>query len=279
MDFICEDFDIEAILECGQCFRFARLGDKDYELFAFGKRLRVWQAGNSITLSPCGECDYIDIWRNYFDLDVDYGRIKAALVSKGGAAAEAAAAAPGLRILRQEPWECLASFIVSQNNNIPRIKSVIEKMVVQYGEGDAFPEPARLAGASEEDLMRRCGTGFRAKYLIAAAKKTEEGFLEKIKGMTTPEARTELMTLYGVGPKVADCALLFSFNRRDMFPVDVWIKRAMQAFYFDGRDVPLKDIHAFAENEFGELAGYAQQYLFYYAREGARSAPAGLMEN
>ncbi len=183
--------------------------------------------------------------------------------------------APGIRILNQDRFECLISFIISQNNRIPMIKKVISNISKKYGkyigsfEGEeyyAFPKAEELAAADESGLME-CRTGFRAKYIMDAVYKVLHGEIS-LEGddMDTDSLRDMLMTIKGVGPKVADCVMMFSFGRCETFPTDVWVKRIMSELYFGGKEASVKEIHEKAEECFGEFAGYAQQYLFNYAR-------------
>ncbi len=194
-------------------------------------------------------------WSNYFDLDFDYSALRASFAKISPFMEKACSYAPGIRILRQDPWEALCSFVVSQNNNIKRIMSIVERMCNFYGEG-GFPSSACLANAKEDEL-RALGLGFRAPYIINTAKAVEDGQvdLEKLKVMDIDKARAMLMAVKGIGPKVADCALLFGCHRLDCFPMDVWMKRAMAEF-FPGMDKSI----------FGPYAGVAQQYIFHYAR-------------
>lgn len=266
-------FDIEEILECGQCFRFSKLGEKEYLITAYGKTLRIKQYKNDkIEFFPTTEEDFNNIWINYFDLKTDYSEIKNILSAKDDILKEAIAFADGIRILNQEPWECLISFIISQNNRIPMIKQVIKNLSEKYGkkagENFAFPTLYELSAANEEELML-CKTGFRAKYILDAINKLNNGTvsIEKINTLSTSEAKEELLKIKGVGDKVSDCVLLFSFGRRETFPTDVWVKRVMEHFYFNGNNTNIKAIHQTAEEKFGKLAGYAQQYLFHYARQ------------
>ena len=184
--------------------------------------------------------------------------------------------APGIRILNQDRFECLISFIISQNNRIPMIKKVIENISAKYGKyiGNfngksyySFPKPEELALADESGLME-CKTGFRAKYIIDAVGRVLTGLTElEDDGVDTETLRKRLMEIKGVGPKVADCVMMFSFGRCETFPTDVWVKRIMSELYFSGADASVKEIHRKAEECFGEYAGYAQQYLFNYARQ------------
>ncbi|MDR1530980.1 MAG: hypothetical protein LBS62_02125 [Clostridiales bacterium] len=265
-----KDFDLEDTFECGQCFRFSRLADKFYRVYALGRRVDVSTRGDGILLTPCDEDEFENLWADYFDLREDYGAIKESLAMGGGVMSEAVKSAPGIRILNQDVWECLISFIISQNNNIPRIKSIIERISERYGSARedyyAFPGISELNSAEMADLMKNCGTGFRAKYILAAARWAAALEPRSLARKTTAEARAALTGIYGVGPKVADCVLLFSLRRKEAFPVDTWVKKIMREFYFDGKDAPLKDIQQLAMEKYGQYAGCAQQYLFHYAR-------------
>jgi len=189
----------------------------------------------------------------------------------------AVAACRGLRLLRQDPWECLASFILSSTKQISQIQHIISLLCERYGEPltvpvgqgpvSAFPTAARLAGASEAEL-RACKMGFRAPYLLAVARRVEGGRidLERLPAVPFEAARAELMTLPGVGRKIADCVLLFAYGCSKAFPVDVWVAKAIQELYFPRRRVRFSQLHEFAAEHFGPNAGYAQQYLFHYMR-------------
>lgn len=265
-----DSFDIEEILECGQCFRFNKLGNKEYVIIAMKKVLHITQEEDKVIFYPCGKNEFEKIWINYFDLERDYMKIKAAL-SSDNVVKNAIEYAQGIRILNQEPWECLISFIISQNNRIPMIKQVIKNISEMFGEksGDyfLFPDIDELKKADTDSLMS-CKAGFRAKYIMDAADKISKGQvdLSRASALTAEQAREELMSIKGVGPKVADCTLLFSLGKSEVFPTDVWVKRVMEYFYFGGKDTPIKEIHKYAYENWGNYAGFAQQYLFYYAR-------------
>ena len=259
-------FDAAETLDCGQAFRWVALpgeaGASLWEGVAFGKVLRVEQRGQQVWLdcSPGGLRTYLaGLLRFGRGLRPPSGRPLAAM---SPALAEAAAFAPGIRILRQEPWEALCSFILSQNNHIPRIKGIIERLCQRLGAEipgtawHAFPTAERLAACSLEDLAP-LRAGFRAKYLLDAARKVASGQVDLARVAAAPveEGRRELQTIFGVGPKVAECALLYGFHKTECFPLDVWMKRAM-ATLLPGR----------RPEEFGENAGLAQQYLFHYSR-------------
>ncbi len=245
------DLSLKDTLLSGQCFRVKEdngVWTVKAGVGASVKTLVVRQED----LSPIVENPF---WANYFDLDFDYTSLKASFSKLSPFMEKACAYAPGIRILRQDPWEALCSFVVSQNNNIKRIMSIVERLCNFYGEG-GFPTSLSLANAKEEDL-RALGLGFRAPYIINTAKAVEDGSidLEQLRVLDLDGARASLMAVKGIGPKVADCALLFGCHRLDCFPMDVWMKRAMAEF-FPGFDKTI----------FGEYAGVAQQYIFHYAR-------------
>lgn len=276
-----ECFDIRQILESGQVFRFERINDHTYILIARQKYIKVTQLPESTTLiihnATLGEVE--EIWRPYFDIDTDYTAISSILTEKDQYMAEAVAFGKGIRILKQDPWEMLISFIISQNKSIPQIKQCINNISEKYGNEIGFnedtektyytfPTPQQLSRASEEDL-RACKVGFRAPYIVDACNKVVSGeiILNDLFTVPTVQAKEQLMQIKGVGPKVSDCILLFGYGKVDLFPTDVWIKRVIEGMYFEGKEISLKAIQTFAREYFGDLAGYAQQYLFYYGRE------------
>ncbi len=266
-----DSFNITEILECGQCFRFNKTGDK-YRIIALDRVLDIEQHGDTVRFSPCTKDDFENLWQNYFDLNTDYAKIKKTISKDDPVMQKAVEYAGGIRLLNQEPFETLISFIISQNNNIPRIKGIISRLSKAYGkpysENDSFfPTLEALSKATAEDFMA-LGTGFRAKYLCDCIEKllNKEVELDKLFDMSAEDAKKELIKIKGVGPKVADCVLLFSLGKRDMYPVDVWVKRVTELLYFDGKDTQKEEISRFAAEKWGEYAGFAQQYLFYYAR-------------
>ncbi len=247
-------------LDCGQAFRWRPLSDGSFEGVVEGRYIRVCEFDKGILFYDMDLETFDKIFRDYFDLDRDYEQIKAVL-SKNEILKKAAEFAGGIKVLRQEPWECLCSFIISQNNNIPRIKGIIERLCESFGEpvGNglySFPSAEKIAALTLEDLAP-LRSGFRAKYILDAAKKVASGEvdLEKISNMKSDDAREELMKIYGVGEKVADCVLLFSMGHINVIPKDVWIKRVLSTL-FNG------ELPHFA----AQYAGIAQQYLFHYAR-------------
>lgn len=265
-----ESFNIDEILECGQCFRFEKIENLEYKIIAYKRVIYIKQFEDRIEFSPCSIEDFEKIWIDYFDLNTDYSKIKK-MIDDDPIVKNAIEYAPGIRILNQEPFECLISFIISQNNRIPMIKQVIKNISEKYGDkyldDYLFPDLKQLKCATSEEL-RLCKTGFRDKYIIDALEKIEDRKVDfsKFNELSTDKAKENLLLIKGVGTKVADCVLLFSLKKNDVFPTDVWIKRVMEYFYFNGEDTSIKEIHKLAYEKWGKLAGYAQQYLFYYAR-------------
>lgn len=267
------DFSLSETLECGQCFRFYKVNPEEYMVLSGEKCVRILQKQNQLFFYGASQEEVEFFWNDYFDFSRNYGELKQNLAEKDEIMGEAVGFAPGIRILRQEFFECLISFILSQNNHIPRIKGIIEKISKEYGtplgnEVYGFPTSKQLLQVSEDDF-RKLGTGFRAKYIVDAVKKVEEGKIsqEDLSKLSTEGLREQLVTIHGVGRKIADCVLLFSFGRYEVFPIDVWVKRIMSECYFEKKDVPIAKIFELAEEKYGEYAGFAQQYLFYYARQ------------
>lgn len=270
-----DDFIPRHIFECGQCFRFAPQQDGSYTVVAKGKVINVSKKDEAIILKNATDNDVADIWYDYFDLGTDYSKIKKSL-SIDKHLKESVKYGNGIRILNQDLWECIISFIISANNNIPRIQGIIERFCERYGEkitafGStyySFPDADRLSSVKKEDLSF-LRAGYRDSYLIDAIYKVSSGEinLENIKNLNTTEAKKELLKIKGIGNKVADCILLFGNGRNETFPVDVWVKRSVGALYAD--EIKDMSIHEFAKNKFSDLAGYAQQYLFYYMRENS----------
>lgn len=266
------DFNLEHTLECGQTFRWERVGDFYYGVTG-EKILRVKHDGRSLICESRPALDKKET-AEYFGLNEDLSRILKE-IDVDRHIHRAILKFRGLRILNQGHWECLASFILSSYNNIPRIKKMIIKLSEGFGkkltlgpvEGYSFPAAARLAGAGIKDL-RRSGLGFRAEYLKDTACKVASGKLDLdgLEDLNYEEARRKLRSLKGVGEKVADCVLLFSFKKYEAFPVDVWIKRGVEDLYFNGKSVPPKKIAEFARGHFGRYAGYAQEYLYHYLK-------------
>lgn len=270
------DFTLSQILECGQCFHFDKLDEEVYEVVAFGRAVKIEQTDKVLRIYGSSMEDYEGIWKLYLDMDNDYGLIKQSVIKADGALKTAVDEKSGIHILNQDFFETLISFIVSQNKSIPQIKQCVKNISHRFGDevigynGEAFyvfPDVQRLHDATEEEL-RECKVGFRAPYIKNATEAVYSGAVtkEKLDELDIAQARELLMTIKGVGEKVANCVLLFGLGRREAFPVDVWMKRIMEQMYFDGKDTKKQDIEAFAVNKFGDLGGYAQQYLFDYAR-------------
>lgn len=270
------DFTLSQILECGQCFHFDKLDEEVYEVVAFGRAVKMEQTDKVLRIYGSSMEDYEGIWKLYLDMDNDYGLIKQSVIKADGALKTAVDEKSGIHILNQDFFETLISFIVSQNKSIPQIKQCVKNISHRFGDevigynGEAFyvfPDVQRLHDATEEEL-RECKVGFRAPYIKNATEAVYSGAVtkEKLDELDIVQARELLMTIKGVGEKVANCVLLFGLGRREAFPVDVWMKRIMEQMYFDGKDTKKQDIEAFAVNKFGDLGGYAQQYLFDYAR-------------
>lgn len=272
------DFHPEHTFDCGQCFRWSKEEDNSYTGIAFGRPVNIRAIpGDS------GPTDSVDIlidnatqeeadtlWRKYLDLDRDYSRIKEQLRAGDPVMDRAIQHGYGIRILNQDPWEAILSFLISQNNHIPRIRACIESLCRHFGEPVgkyrgkqyyAIPTAERLAPLTIDDLAP-CRLGYRARYILETARQVREQGIGE-----TPEY---LRSLCGVGEKVANCILLFSMNRLESFPVDVWVRRVMHELY----GIPEKDTAAmteYAAENFGPYGGIAQQYLFYYIREGQKT--------
>lgn len=266
------DFDLFQTFECGQCFRWDKVSDNAYIGIAVGKALKIEKRDNSFVLYNTTKEDFDNIWYRYFDFETDYSAIKTAL-GHDSVMQTAIAYGEGIRILRQDLWETVVSFIISASNNIPRIKKIISAFCDSFGEPTEymgrvyhlFPTPDVVASLSLEDLAV-IKAGFRDKYILDAARRFASGDMDFLREMNNNDAKKQLMTIKGVGNKVADCVMLFGLYRRDSFPVDVWINRIMEYCYFNSRR-RIEDISDFAYNKFGQYCGYAQQYLFFYARE------------
>ncbi len=271
------DFNIEQTLECGQCFHFERLDNMEYAVIAYGRLLHIKQEKDTLILYGKTKAEAENIWIPYFDLERDYGKIKSTLLKKDEKLKEAITEKYGVRILNQEFYETLISFIISQNKQIPHIKKIVFALSDTYGEpiGEiggktyySFPTLEKL-GEVTEDNYRELKTGFRAPYLKCASDMLNSALKEnEIRELSYDAAKEMLMQIKGVGEKVANCVLLFGLSHRNAFPVDVWIKRTMEAVYFDGADTSKEKIMEFARDRFGEYGGYAQQYLFFYGRDG-----------
>jgi len=262
-----EKFVSENIFDCGQCFRFIKNTD-EYIGVAHNRILHVKELEEGVYIYPVKQEEY-ELWEYYFDLKRDYSEIERSF-AKDSVLRKTLELAGGMRVLHQDPFETIITFIISANNNIGRIRKIIEKLCETCGkklaeEHYAFPEPGELAKLSAQQL-RELGLGYRAEYVVDTAAKIAAGYdLNHIYEMDYHTAKKELMTLKGVGPKVADCILLFAYGKDQAFPMDVWIKRMLKELY---GFVPKNNEEAvkFAEKTFAGHAGIAQQYLFHYMR-------------
>lgn len=281
-----ESFNLTHIFECGQCFRWNKLEDGSYIGVINRAVIKVKEENGKFIFSGKSEKGNLkELINYYFDLETNYTEYKKILSNIDEYLKESIIFGEGIRILKQDLWECIISFIISANNNIPRIKKIIERLSKTYGreiefEGQkyySFPTPEELSKASVQDL-RELGTGFRDKRIYNTTKMIVEKQvdLDKIKNMeNTNQMREELLKLDGVGPKVADCILLFGLKRVDVFPIDVWVRRVMNDLYIHNEDeekVNKKELQKLAEEKFCGLSGIAQQYLFYWKREDSKTA-------
>lgn len=271
-----DDFVVSQTLECGQCFHFKKLAENDYALVHLNKLLHIKEEDGVITLFDTSLEEYEDIWKKYFDFENDYGKIKERLLNMDDKLKTAMDEMYGVRILNQDFFETLISFIISQNKQIPHIKQIVAVLSEKYGrylgeiQGEhfyAFPTPKELEKVSLDELYA-CKTGFRAPYIYDAVHKVCDGEISgtELMAMDDVQCHDSLVSIKGVGDKVANCVMLFSLGKRSSFPVDVWIKRIVENMYFE-REAKKEEISAFAKEHFGEYGGYAQQYLFYYGRE------------
>ncbi len=263
-------FDLEKSCSCGQAFRWRAFKGGQLGVVR-GEAALLTQDGDSITVHGASPASAA-MWAHYLDLGRGYAEIEAR-VMKDPRLAVCFPAAHGIRVFNQEPFEALISFIISQNNNIKRISGIVARLCEKCGEplefmGEklyAFPSPERIAELTHEELCA-LGTGYRAPFIKAAAERIAEGYeLEPLRDMSLAEARAELLSFSGVGPKVADCVLLFSLQHSDAFPIDVWIDRAMKALFFEGNNAKKAELYE-AVDALGEYSGIIQQYIFQYAR-------------
>lgn len=262
-----KDFDIQQISNSGQCFRLEKVEENKFQLIAREEYLEIEQKGEEVQFS-CSEEEFEKIWKLYFDLEMDYGRIKKSIEKEDIYLQKAVLCGAGIRILRQDLWEVILSFLISQQNNIPRIKKIIKMLCENYGERKinfkeeeyfCFPKAERIAQLEESDLQA-CNLGYRSKYVKQTAKCIVEGnfSIESLWGMDYKKAREKLMELYGVGAKVADCICLFGLHQIEAFPVDTHIKQMLEKYYKNG----------FPFEKYQGYAGILQQYAFYYELYG-----------
>lgn len=260
-------FDLARSCACGQAFRWSEK-DGDWFGVAGNKGVEVRQENDRLTITPGTDGD-IGFWLDYFDLYRDYAAIEND-VRNDAVLGPCLDYAGGIHIFNQEPFETLISFIISANNNIKRITGIVERLCVLAGEKRqgyyAFPSPEMIAGLTVEQL-EGIGSGYRAPYIKKTAAMVADGYdLEALRNIGTAEAKKELMRFPGVGPKVADCVLLFSLGHTDAFPMDVWMKRAMRLMYFGGSEPQKRELERQIA-ALGPNSGILQQYIFHYARE------------
>lgn len=275
-----KSFDLIHIFECGQCFRWNKQEDDSYTGIIKNRVINIKKRENDYIFSSNQTTDLEKCITEYFDLTTNYEIIKEKLSKIDENMKTSIEYGNGIRILKQDIWECIISFIISANNNIPRIKKIIENISLKYGKKVIFknkdyylfPTPEELSKATVQDL-RNLGLGFRDIRVYNTTKMilTKEIDIEKlINEKDTEKIKIELLKLDGVGEKVADCILLFGFNRFDVFPIDVWVRRVMNELYIHNEDenkVNKKDIKNIAKEKFLGFEGLAQQYLFYWKRE------------
>ena len=262
------NFDLSQICASGQCFRMRETEPGHFTVPAGDRCVRIVQEGE-ICEFDCGEGEFEDFWKPYFDLDQDYGAYIEKINPRDSYLITAADRGSGIRILRQDLWETIVSFLISQQNHIGRIRRCIENICTEYGSahespwGEAyygFPQPETLAGLPE-DALKACNLGYRSKYVVRAARSaaSKEIDLEAVSRMPYKKAREELMNLYGVGGKVADCICLFALHHLEAFPVDTHIRQAMERHYRRG----------FPNRRYRGFQGVMQQYIFYYELTGS----------
>ena len=276
-----KSFELADIFECGQCFRWSKQEDGSYTGVFKGNVMNVQKHGDIVTFKGICNGNIKEIVEDYFDLKRNYEEIKSRLEKIDDNVKTSIQYGKGIRILNQDLWEMIISYIISANNNIPRIKGIIERISKNYGkeiqfQGEkyyTFPSLEELKDVTVEEY-RKLGAGFRDIRLYETVhmlldKKVDLDEMQK--NSNTIEVREQLLTLSGVGPKVADCILLFSTLKRfEVFPIDVWVRRVMNELYIKNEDetkINKKEIEKLAQEKFGNLAGIAQQYLFYWKRE------------
>ena len=260
------DFNATHILECCQIFRYKKIDDGSYILYSDNKFATIKETATSYEIITKDVAYY----ENFFDLKNDYSKIKSTLQNQSDTMKLATNFGYGIRILNQPVFEMIISFIISANNNIKRIQNLVEKLSAKCGTnmGDfyAFPKPEQLATLSVDDL-KQMGMGFRAKYIFETTKKLQNINLEDYRNKSTKELLEYLSTLSGVGPKVADCIALFAYHKMDCFPVDTWVEKIYNSYFSTEKETNRVKIRQNLVSTFGNLSGYAQQYLFYYKRE------------
>ncbi len=267
-----KSFLLSHILKCGQTFRYEEVGEEKFFVIAGTKRVLVSQDGDEVDFS-CSEREYKEFWQEYFNLDLNYGDVKKKLAKIEPKIIPYMDELYGIRILKQDSFEMMITFIISQNNSMTNIQKVVNRICEHFGEkfsddfGDyyCFPSLDAFTKVSKEEF-RELKTGFRDKYLVDAISRVASGELDLdgLRTLTTDKARAELMKVKGIGRKVADCILLFGFYRLDVFPIDVWTRRALTRLYYEGEKVKDDTLLDKAYEVFGDYSGIAQQYVFYW---------------
>jgi len=272
-------YHLARTLSCGQVFGWTVHGPAATGVFA-GRAVRLEQRGRVIVVTGLDDERSVARLRHFLGVDAPLGEIERRL-ARDPVLRRILPRTSGMAILRQDPWECLIGFIVSAFNNIPKIELALDRLRARFGEAGPdgvriFPTPWALAEASSRAL-RACALGYRAPYVRQVARLVAAGAVDLNAPQAAPydDARRMLLALPGVGEKVADCVLLFAYGKGEAFPVDVWVKRAVERWYFGGRARSMRQISAFARGRFGALAGYAQQHLFAFARMQARGDAGG----
>lgn len=269
-------FNLKYTLECGQCFRWNKINENEYMGVISDRVIKISQQDDKLYITSNNKENLEKVVKNYFDLNFDYENVEKQISLIDLNVSQAVKNTTGIRILNQSHFETLISYIISANNNIPRISKSVNDISLKYGKKVEFennyyyifPKAEDLKDVTDEDYQK-CGVGFRARYIKHTVEDILDGKinLEELKTLKTDTVRTELLNLMGVGPKVADCVLLFSYSRKEVFPVDVWVKRVMEKLYFK-KATSLKQISEYSKNSFGKYAGIVQQHLFYNIREG-----------
>jgi N-glycosylase/DNA lyase len=252
-----DNFSLQHTLDSGQFFRYEKKGEW-YHCQERDKIFKIRQKGNVLEFEGTTESHV----KKLFGLNCDYSKIIKEL-SKDKTLLPAIRKYNGLRVMQRNPWETLVSFQCSIFSNIKKIKLNMNCIVREFGKNGKFPEPGEI---NDLQKIKKCATGFRAKYIHAANSLVDDSYFEKLKKKKYENAMQELMELPGVGEKVADCICLFSLGKTEAFPIDVWIQRMMTKIYFNGKKTRMKDIKRFAHDRWGKNAGYAQQFLYHWGR-------------
>lgn len=261
----CSGFSLAHTLDSGQFFRYSLIDDW-YYIVTRNKVFRVRQQGDVMEFEGASE----RLVRHFFGLDEDYAQIKREL-GKDAVLAKAIKAYPGLRLLRQDPWECTIAFLCSQFSNIKKIKRNLDCIAVRFGKpvifkGRTFYTFPKPGGINDLTKLKECAVGFRTKYIMGVNARVSDAYFAKLQALPYKKAKEKLMELPGVGEKVADCILLFSLGFTESFPVDLWVERVVSENYFDSKKVRLKQLAEFGRKRWGRLAGYAQQWLYHWRR-------------